>query len=216
MNLILLGPPGAGKGTQAKMMAAEFGIPQISTGDILRAEVAAGAELGNRAESYMDAGDLVPDDLILEMVKGRLSQDDCAGGFILDGFPRTIHQAEGLGDILEGIGRKLDAVLSIEVDDEELVRRLTARWISRTTGKIYNMITDPPPEEKIKSGEVYQRDDDKEDTVRNRLKVYKQKTAPLIDYYQSKGLLLNIPGAGGANEVFIRLKNTLNDNYIQS
>ena len=216
MNLILLGPPGAGKGTQAKMIMKEFGIPQISTGDILRAETAAATELGMRAKSYMNAGDLVPDDLILKMVKGRLSQDDCAGGFILDGFPRTIHQAEGLGDILEGIGRKLDAVLSIEVDDEELVRRLTARWISRTTGKIYNMITDPPPEEKIKSGEVYQRDDDKEDTVRNRLKVYKQKTAPLIDYYQSKGLLLNIPGAGGANEVFIRLKNTLNDNYIQS
>ena len=216
MNLILLGPPGAGKGTQAKMIMKEFGIPQISTGDILRAETAAATELGMRAKSYMNAGDLVPDDLILKMVKGRLSQDDCAGGFILDGFPRTIPQAEGLAGILEGIGWKLDAVLAIEVDDEELVRRLTARWICRTTGRIYNMITDPPPEEKIKSGEVYQRDDDKEITVRNRLEVYKQKTAPLIEYYQSKGLLLNIPGTGGAENVFSRLKNTLNDYDIQS
>ena len=191
------------------MMVEEFNIPQISTGDILRAEAAAQSALGKKAKSYMDAGDLVPDDLILEMVKGRLAQPDCAQGFILDGFPRTMPQAEGLNNILQAWGKKLDAVLSIEVDEEELVKRLTARWISRKTGKIYNMITDPPPKELIESDEVYQRDDDKEETVRNRLEVYKQKTAPLIEYYESKGFLLNIPGAGDAKDVFISLKNAL-------
>ena len=211
MNLILLGPPGAGKGTQAKMMIEKYGIPQISTGDILRGEVSKGTELGVKAKGYMDAGDLVPDDLILEMVKGRLAQEDCVKGFILDGFPRTIPQAEGLSALLSEIGKKLDAVVSIEVDDEELVRRLTARWLDRNTGYIYNMITDPPPEEKIKSGEVYQRDDDKEATVRNRLVVYQEKTAPLINYYKDAGLLLGIPGLGSPTEIFQRICKTLDD-----
>ncbi len=211
MNLILLGPPGAGKGTQAKMMIEEYGIPQISTGDILRAEVAANSELGKKARAYMDAGDLVPDELILEMVKGRLTQDDCAKGFILDGFPRTIPQAEGLNAILETLSKKLSAVVSIEVDDEELVKRLTARWMDRNTGYIYNMISDPPPPEKIDSGQAYQRDDDKEATVRNRLKVYQEKTAPLIEYYQSKAALLGIPGTGSPKQIFQRIKTELDD-----
>ena len=215
MNLILLGPPGAGKGTQAKMMVSEFGIPQISTGDILRAEVAEGTALGKKAKDYMDAGDLVPDDLILEMVKGRLAQDDCTKGFILDGFPRTIPQAEGLGGLLGSLSKNLDAVLSIDVDDEELVRRLTARWLCMNCGYIYNIVTDPPPEDrkclKCGGGEIYQRDDDKETTVRNRLGVYAKKTAPLIDFYKSKGILLGIPGIGSPEDIFHRVKQTLND-----
>ncbi|MBC8491676.1 MAG: adenylate kinase [Candidatus Marinimicrobia bacterium] len=209
MNLILLGPPGAGKGTQAKMMIEEYGIPQISTGDILRSEVKVGSDLGNKAKGFMDAGDLVPDDLILEMVKKRVAQDDCKKGFILDGFPRTIPQAEGLATILKQIDKELDAVISIEVEDEELVKRLTARWMSKS-GKIYNMIFDPPPKELIESGEVFQRDDDKEETVRNRLKVYKEKTEPLIDYYKSKNLLLSIPGTGGPELVFETMKQKIN------
>ncbi len=211
MNLILLGPPGAGKGTQAKMMVEEFAIPQISTGDILRIEVAQSSELGKKAKSYMDAGDLVPDDLILKMVKGRLGQKDCAPGFILDGFPRTIPQAEGLGTLLKELNKKLDGVVSIEVDDEELVKRLTARWISKSTGKIYNMLFDPPPQNLIESGDVYQRDDDKEATVRNRLEVYKKKTEPLINYYKKSGLLLSILGAGEPADVLTRVKKTLHD-----
>lgn len=211
MNLILLGPPGAGKGTQAKKMIAEYQIPQISTGDILRGEVADGSDLGKKAKSFMDAGDLVPDDLILEMVKVRLAKDDCANGFILDGFPRTIPQAEGLGKLLGDLGKNLNGVISIEVEDEELVKRLTARWISKSTGKIYNMIFDPPPQESIDSGDVYQRDDDKEATVRNRLDIYKQKTEPLIDYYQKAGLILPVQGTGGPDAVFESVKRTLND-----
>ena len=209
MNLILLGPPGAGKGTQAAKMIDEYGIPQISTGDILRGEVKSGTELGKKAKGFMDAGDLVPDDLILAMVKGRVARDDCDKGFILDGFPQTIPQAEGLDPIFIEIGKKLDAVISIEVDDEELVKRLTARWMSKS-GKIYNMIFDPPPQELIDSGEVYQRDDDKEATVRNRLKVYKDKTEPLIDYYKSKNLLIGIPGTGGPDKVFETMKQIIN------
>ncbi len=216
MNFILLGPPGAGKGTQAKMMVTEFKIPQISTGDILRGEVADGSDLGKKAKAFMDAGDLVPDDLILEMVKVRLAKDDCGKGFILDGFPRTIPQADGLAELLNDLHKKLDSVLSIEVEDEELVKRLTARWISKSTGKIYNLIFDPPPQELIDSGDVYQRDDDKEATVRNRLKIYKQKTQPLIDYYQGKGMLLEVPGTGDPKQVFASLKRTLDDKGIQS
>jgi len=211
MNLILLGPPGAGKGTQAKMMVEEFCIPQISTGDILRAEVTSSSELGRKAKAYMDAGDLVPDDLILKMVKSRLAQKDCAPGFILDGFPRTIPQAEGLKSLLSELSKKLDGVVSIEVEDEELVKRLTSRWISKSTGKIYNMLFDPPPRDLIDSGDVYQRDDDKEATVRNRLQVYKKKTEPLINYYKRSGLLLSIPGSGEPGEVFACLKKTLYD-----
>lgn len=211
MNLILLGPPGAGKGTQAKMMVEDFAIPQISTGDILRAEVAAGSELGKKAKAFMDAGDLVPDRLILDMVKVRLTQKDCGKGFILDGFPRTIPQADGLSALLKDLGKNLDAVVSIEVDDEELVRRLTARWISKSTGKIYNMLFDPPPQNLIDSGDVYQRDDDKEATVRNRLEIYKQKTEPLINYYKSAKLLVSIPGAGEPKEIFSRMKSILHD-----
>ena len=211
MNLILLGPPGAGKGTQAKNMTVEYEIPQISTGDILRGEVSDGTDLGKNAKSYMDAGDLVPDELILEMVKFRLAKDDCNKGFILDGFPRTIPQAEGLDKLLSDLGKHLDSVISIEVDDEELVKRLTARWISKSTGKIYNMIFDPPPQESIDSGDVYQRDDDKEATVRNRLDIYKQKTEPLIDYYNKAGLLLTVQGTGEPDDIFESVKRTLND-----
>ena len=197
-------------------MVTEFKIPQISTGDILRGEVADGSDLGKKAKAFMDAGDLVPDDLILEMVKVRLAKDDCGKGFILDGFPRTIPQADGLAELLNDLHKKLDSVLSIEVEDEELVKRLTARWISKSTGKIYNLIFDPPPQELIDSGDVYQRDDDKEATVRNRLKIYKQKTQPLIDYYQGKGMLLEVPGTGDPKQVFASLKRTLDDKGIQS
>lgn len=219
MNLILLGPPGAGKGTQAKQMVKQYGFPQISTGDILREEVRESTDLGVKAKAYMDAGDLVPDSLVMNMVKKRISRDDCAEGFILDGFPRTIAQAEALSPMLDDLGKKLNGVVSIVVADEELVKRLTSRYLCRKCGYIYNMFTDPPPEKMVcricGDGEIYQRDDDKESTVRNRLEIYRQKTEPLINFYRSKELILDISGAGSADEVFRRIETALNDKNIQ-
>ncbi|MBL7190965.1 adenylate kinase [bacterium] len=218
MHLILLGPPGAGKGTQAKKMAGKYGIPQISTGDILRENVRQGTDLGKKAKTYMEAGDLVPDALVMDMVKERLSEDDCSKGFILDGFPRTIAQAEELSPLLDGMNKILNGVVSIVVDDEELVKRLTARFLCRKCGYIYNRFTDPPPQNnecKVCGGEVYQRDDDKEETVRNRLKVYRQKTEPLINFYKSRGLLLDIPGSGSENDVFSRIVSALDDKGLR-
>lgn len=204
MNIVFLGPPGAGKGTQAKVLVEKYGIPQISTGDMLREHVAKGTELGVKAKEYMDRGQLVPDEIILGMVKERLSQPDAQKGFILDGFPRTVAQAEALDKILEEMGRKLDVTLALVVPDEELVIRLTGRRTCKNCGMMYHIKFKPSKEEgkcDVCGGELYQRPDDNEETVRNRLKVYHESTAPLIEYYRRKGLLVEIDGSKSIAEI---------------
>jgi adenylate kinase len=190
MNLIFLGPPGAGKGTVAQHITEDLSIVQISTGDLLRNAVKQGTELGKKAKDYMDKGDLVPDDLIISLLKDRISQDDCKNGFILDGFPRTIPQAEALtkSDV------KIQKVINFKVDDELVIRRITGRRMSRSTGKIYNIFPDCSPNPPVghPKEDLLHRADDREEVVRDRLKVYYEKTAPLIDYYEEKGLLINI------------------------
>jgi len=197
MKLILLGPPGAGKGTQAKMLADRFGIPQISTGDILRAAVKEGTPMGVRAKAFMDAGGLVPDEVVVGIVRERLQKSDCAGGFILDGFPRTVAQADALKDNLRQLGKDLDAVVSLEVDIEALVERLTGRRTCRDCGRGYHVKFDPPRSPEVCDacgGVLFQRDDDREETIRKRLDVYRAQTAPLADYYRAGGLLIGIDG----------------------
>lgn len=209
MNIVLLGAPGAGKGTQAARMVQELGSPHISTGDIFRAAVSEGTPLGLEAKRYMDAGELVPDDVVIGIVKERLDQADASEGFILDGFPRTAGQAEALEGALAESGRSLDAVLSIDVDREELIKRLTARRQCRDCGRIYNVLTDRPAEyDKCDDcgGEVYLRDDDTVETVSNRLDVYDKNTAPLIEYYGAKGLLRPVDGAKPADEVWSEVR----------
>ncbi|RLI88670.1 MAG: adenylate kinase [Archaeoglobales archaeon] len=204
MNLILLGPPGSGKGTQAKFIVEKYGIPQISTGDMLREAVAKGTELGKKAKEYMDKGQLVPDEVVIGIVKERLKQPDCEKGFILDGFPRTLPQAEALDKMLEELGKKIDGVINIHVPEEEVVKRIVNRRSCRNCGAVYHLIYNPPKEEgkcDKCGGELYQRDDDKEETVRNRYKVYRDQTEPLIDYYQKKGLLYNVDGTKTIEEV---------------
>ncbi|MBE8540306.1 adenylate kinase [Geoglobus acetivorans] len=208
MNLILLGPPGAGKGTQAKRIVEKYGIPQISTGDMLRDAVAKGTELGKKAKEYMDKGELVPDEVVIGIVKERLMQPDCENGFILDGFPRTINQAEALDDILDEMNRKIDAVINIAVPDEEILKRIVYRRICKECGAVYNLIYSPP---KVDGkcdkcgGDLYQRDDDKEETVKERLRVYREQTAPLIDYYSRKGSLQNVDGTKNIEEVWSQI-----------
>jgi len=212
MNLILLGPPGGGKGTQAEKLKAKYGIPQISTGDILRAEVKAGTELGLEARKFMDAGKLVPDGVVIGMVAKRLQEPDCQKGYMLDGFPRTKAQAEALDDLLAKLGQKIDHVVSIEVPDEELMKRLTARRMCRGCGASYHLMFKPPATEGACDGcggELYQRDDDNEETVGSRLKVYAESTQPLIDYYRAKGLLRSVAGVGAIDDVFGRIEAVL-------
>jgi adenylate kinase len=197
MKLILLGPPGAGKGTQAKMLTERFTIPQIATGDILRGAVQAGTALGLQAKSFMDAGGLVPDEVVIGIVRERLQQNDCAAGFILDGFPRTVAQADALQANLEALGRKLDRVVSLTVDADALVQRLTGRRTCRGCGRGYHISFDPPRNLQVCDacgGELYQRDDDREETIRKRLTVYDQQTSPLIKYYQAAELLIELDG----------------------
>ncbi len=197
MKLILLGPPGAGKGTQAKMLTERFGIPQISTGDILRAAVKEGTPMGVEAKSFMEAGALVPDEVVVGIVRERLQKADCAKGFILDGFPRTVPQADSLQDTLHHLGKELDAVISLVVDADALVERLTGRRTCRQCGRGYHVKFDPPQVPgrcDACGGELYQRDDDKEATIRKRLQVYDDQTAPLAAYYREKGLLITIDG----------------------
>ncbi len=212
MNLILLGPPGAGKGTQAKMLVETYGIPQISTGDMLREAVKNQTQLGLEAKKYMDAGQLVPDEVVIGLVKERLGRDDCAQGFMLDGFPRTVPQAEALDKVLAEMDKAIDHVISIEVPNEELLKRLTGRRTCRNCGQGYHVVFDPPKKDGVCDkcgGELYQRDDDNEATVANRLKVYEESTKPLIDYYQAKGLLRPIDGVGAIKEIFERIKAVL-------
>jgi len=205
MNIVLLGAPGAGKGTQAAKMVDEFALPHISTGDIFRKAVADGTPLGLEAKRYMDAGELVPDEVTIGIVKERLSQPDCDAGFILDGFPRTAPQADALAAALENMGRALDAVVLVDVPTDALVARLTSRRQCRTCGRIYNVMGDMPSDAAVCdscSGEVYQRDDDTVETVTNRLAVYERNTQPLIEYYRDKGLLRSIDGDRNVDEVF--------------
>ncbi len=212
MNLILLGPPGSGKGTQAKLIVEKYGIPQISTGDMLREAVAKGTELGKEAKKYMDAGQLVPDEVVIGIVKERLQQPDCEKGFILDGFPRTIPQAEALDKILEELGKKIDAVINIQVPEEEVVKRIVNRRTCKNCGAVYHLIYNPPKEDNKCDkcgGELYQRDDDKEEVVRQRYKVYKEQTEPLVEYYAKKGVLYNIDGTKNIEEVFAEIDKIL-------
>ena len=204
MRLVLVGPPGAGKGTQAQFIAAQFAIPKISTGDIFRANVSAGTELGITAKKYMDAGDLVPDEVTSAMVRERLKEDDAVDGFLLDGYPRTVPQAETLDEMLAELGTHLDVVLELVVDDEEVIRRLSGRRTCRTCGHIWHVDFDPPTREGVCDhcgGELFQRDDDRPDTVRHRLEVYAEQTAPLIAFYAEKGVLVGIDATGPVDDV---------------
>jgi adenylate kinase len=208
MNVILLGPPGSGKGTQAQKIAEQYHIPQISTGDILRGAVKERTPLGVEAQGYMDQGKLVPDEVVVGIVRERLMAADCKGGFILDGFPRTLPQAEALDVTLGEMKRGIDHVISIEVDNEELLRRLTGRRTCRTCGAMFHLMFNPPKKDGICDqcgGDLYQRDDDQEATIRARLQVYEEQTAPLIAYYREKGLLRPIEGVGAIEEIFQRI-----------
>jgi adenylate kinase len=208
MRIILLGPPGAGKGTQAKDLVTKYGIPQISTGDILRKNLAEKTPLGLEAKKFMDKGELVPDSVVVGIVKERLKEPDCKKGYILDGFPRTVPQAESLDAALADMKTPLDKVLSIEVPDEELVKRLSGRRTCRSCQAGYHVMFKPPKTEgkcDVCGGELYQRDDDQEEAIKNRLKVYQASTAPLIDYYKSKGLLRAVNGVGGMKDILDRM-----------
>ena len=204
MRIILVGPPGAGKGTQAEKIVAKYNVAHISTGDILRSNVKAGTELGKKAKSFMDAGALVPDDVIVGMMRGRLAEDDCKNGFILDGFPRTVPQAEALDSLLAEMGIKLDGVILLDVDDDTVVERLCGRRMCKKCGRIFHVSFKPSSKGDLCDecgGELYQRDDDKEEVIRQRLAVYHSQTAPLVDYYGKAGLLLRVPGAEAGDKV---------------
>ena len=205
MRLVLVGPPGAGKGTQAQFIAEHVGVPKISTGDIFRANVSSGTPLGLAAKQYMDRGDLVPDQVTIDMVRDRLAETDATGGFLLDGFPRTVPQAERLDDILrETADSKLDVVLELVVDSDEVIRRLSGRRTCRTCNHIWHVDFDPPEVAGVcdlDNGDLYQRDDDKPETIKNRLEVYEDQTAPLIAYYAGRGLLIGIDATGPVDDI---------------
>lgn len=212
----MLGGPGAGKGTQAKRIAKVHGLPHISTGDIFRANLKAGTPLGLKAREYMDTGTLVPDDLTCELVADRTGQDDCVNGYILDGFPRSLPQAETFQRLLDTRGEKLDVAINIDVTDEEIVERLTARRSCPKCGAIYNLKFDPPKREGIcdsdecAAAELIQRKDDQEDTIRERLRVYHETTEPIIGYYEKQGILRTINGTDASpDEVFVKVEELL-------
>jgi adenylate kinase len=213
LNLILLGPPGAGKGTQAERLREDFALPHISTGDMLRAEVAQGSDLGREAKRYMDAGDLVPDEVIIGMIIKRVEAPDAAAGFLLDGFPRNEQQADALAEALTGLGRRLSAALLIEVPDDELVRRLAGRRVCvKNPSHIYHVEFDPPKHDGVcdqDGSRLVQRDDDKEETIRRRLQVYHSQTEPLIGYYDRAGLLRRFDGTRHPDEVHARIRATV-------
>jgi len=205
VRLVLVGPPGAGKGTQAQFIAEHLSVPKISTGDIFRANVSSATPLGLQAKAYMDRGDLVPDDVTIDMVRLRLQEPDASQGFLLDGFPRTVPQAQVLDDILsETGGSKLDVVLELVVDSEEVVRRLSGRRTCRTCNHVWHLDFDPPTVEgtcDLDDGELYQRDDDQAETIQNRLEVYELSTAPLVNYYAGRGVLVGIDATGPVDDV---------------
>lgn len=212
MRLVLLGAPGAGKGTQAKKLIERYVIPQISTGDLLRAAVAAGTALGKEAKSFMDKGELVPDRVVLGMVGERMKQDDCKKGYILDGFPRNTAQAEALDKMLDTLKMPLTAALSVDVPFADLMKRLTGRRTCKGCGQMYNVYFNSPKKDGTCDkcgGELFQRDDDKEETIKKRLDVYSSQTAPLFDYYKKKGILSSVNGTGSIDEIFRAVCNSL-------
>ncbi len=200
MKIIMLGAPGAGKGTYAKQITQKYGVPAISTGDIFRENIKAGTELGKKAKGYMDAGNLVPDDLVCDLVVDRLSQDDCAKGYILDGFPRTIPQAEALTQALKNQNDEIDFALEIDMADDAIIERMAGRRVCKKCGATYHLVNIPPKKEGICDecgGEIVLRDDDAPETVKKRLAVYHEQTAPLIEYYRGLGILHTVDGAKG-------------------
>lgn len=214
MRIVLLGAPGSGKGTQAQRLQSDLGLPQVSTGDLLREAVAARTELGIRVKTAMDSGELVPDDIVLGIIKDRLGADDAEGGYVLDGFPRNVTQAEGLDGVLRDLGQRLDAIVLMDADLEVLVKRLTGRRTCSKTGKLLNIYFSPREEldECIEAGgELLQRDDDNESTIRHRLEVYERETRPLIDYYRKRELLRVVDAEGPVDDVYARLRETLGE-----
>ena len=204
MRLVLVGPPGAGKGTQAQFIAEHLSVPKISTGDIFRANVSQGTPLGLQAKAYMDRGDLVPDGVTIDMVRDRLAQPDAGRGFLLDGFPRTVPQAQVLDDLLAEAGVKLDVVLELVVENDEVIRRLSGRRTCRTCNHIWHVDFDPPADEgvcDIDGGALYQRDDDQAETIANRLEVYAKETSPLVNYSAERGLLIGLDATGPVDDV---------------
>lgn len=207
-NWILYGAPGSGKGTQADLLRDRFSIPHVSTGDILREEVRSGSELGQRAKAIMDTGSLLPDDVMIGIVRARLSQPDCAQGFLLDGFPRTLPQAEALDRVLQELQRTIDRIIYLRVGEEELVTRLADRWICPTCGRTYSLRQNPPAEGMtcLDDGTLLiQRDDDKPEAVRHRIQVYVQETLPVLDYYRPSGRVLEVDGEGNVAEITARV-----------
>ena len=214
MQIILLGAPGAGKGTQAKFISDQLNIPQISTGDMLRSHVKNKSNLGLKAKEYMDSGSLVPDDLILDMMKERLNQSDCNNGYVLDGFPRTIPQAEGLEDVLKQLNQKLDKVIILDVNDDVIVDRMGGRRVHAQSGRVYHIVYNPPINENkddVTNEELMIRDDDKEQTVRKRLAIYHSTTSPLINFYKNKNLVSSIDGTQKIDEISNQIKTILNN-----
>jgi adenylate kinase len=204
MNIVMLGPPGAGKGTQAALLSERLGTPHVASGDLFREALREETELGLTAKSYMERGELVPDEVTIAMVRERLGRPDCDDGVILDGFPRTIEQAKALEGILAEQDKKLDVALFIDAEEEELVRRLSSRWTCRNCQAVYNVISNPPAEEgkcDVCGGELYQRADDRPETVRNRIVVYRDQTSPLVEYYRDEGLLVTVKSEGGIESV---------------
>ena len=214
MRLIMLGAPGAGKGTQAAKLAEAYGIPHISTGDIFRANIKEGTELGKKAKSYMDAGGLVPDELVCDLVADRIKKDDCEKGFILDGFPRTIPQAKALDEALKAMGLALNAAVNVDVPDENIIRRMSGRRACLGCGATYHIVYNKPAKEGICDvcgKELVLRDDDKPETVKTRLSVYHEQTQPLIDYYEAAGVLVTVDGTVDIDVVFNEIRSKLGE-----
>ena len=214
LRTVLLGPPGAGKGTQAVKIVEKYNIPHISTGDIFRENIKNGTELGKKAKSYMDRGELVPDDLVIDLATDRLLADDCKNGFLLDGFPRTVYQAEKLDEFLEAHGQKLDKVIDIEVEKEELMTRLIGRRVCKACGASFHIVNIPPKKEGICDfcgGELFQRADDTVETVENRIAVYNEQTKPLVDYYTEAGNIAVIDGALPLDTVFAQIAESIGE-----
>ena len=212
LNLILLGPPGAGKGTQAARLTEDFHLPYIATGDMLRAAVKAGTALGKQAKEYMDRGDLVPDEVIIGMILDCMEGPDCADGFLLDGYPRNVQQAEALEDAMKGKGRGVTATILIDVPDDEVVKRISGRRVCQKNGHVYNVFSDPPKHADAcdqDGSRLVQREDDAEDVVRNRLAVYHDQTAPLIAYYEDRGVLKRFDGLRSPTEVHDHIRATI-------
>ena len=212
MNLLLFGPPGSGKGTQADFLTQDFGIPQISTGDILRDDVKRATALGLQASEYMNRGELVPDDVMVKMIRERISRPDCSDGFLLDGFPRTVPQAEALDGMLETIGKRIDRLLYLHVELEELVQRLTGRWVCPTCSRSYHKVNNPPKNDmkcNVDTTPLVHRDDDTDKTARRRSVVFYQRTYPILEFYKKRGISVEIDGQGSIAEVRERVRSAL-------